>query len=55
MPFKTTSKGWGLMTLEDISPGKFVIEYVGEVITLEEAHNRLEKGKQKLFIFLYLC
>lgn len=30
-------KGWGVVTLENISKGTFVCEYVGEVITASEA------------------
>ena len=33
---KTLEKGFGLMATEDINPGALVIEYVGEVITLED-------------------
>lgn len=29
--FKCGKKGYGLQLLEDISPGQFLIEYVGEV------------------------
>lgn len=43
-PFKTARKGWGLMALEDISPGQFVIEYVGEVIDSDELECRLSSS-----------
>ncbi len=32
--------GWGVKTLEKIKRGQFVVEYVGEVITSEEAEER---------------
>lgn len=35
-------KGWGLVALEDIQLGQFVIEYVGEVINNEELARRLQ-------------
>eukprot|EP01135_Chromosphaera_perkinsii_P000082 Nk52_evm33s24 gene=Nk52_evmTU33s24 len=34
-------RGWGLKTLQDIKKGDFVIEYVGEMITKEEANSRI--------------
>jgi hypothetical protein len=30
-----------MKTLEDVSPGQLVQEYVGEVVTTGEMHNRL--------------
>ena len=35
--------GWGVKALENIKKGSFVVEYVGEVITSEEAEERGEK------------
>ena len=35
--------GWGVKALENIKKGSFVVEYVGEVITSEEAEKRGEK------------
>ena len=35
--------GWGIKTLENIKKGAFVVEYVGEVITSEEAEERGKK------------
>ena len=32
--------GWGVKTLEKIKKGQFVVQYVGEVITSEEAERR---------------
>jgi hypothetical protein len=40
-PFKTARKGWGLIALEDLVPGQFVMEYVGEVISACEMQRRL--------------
>ncbi|CAJ2632911.1 unnamed protein product [Trifolium pratense] len=33
-------KGWGLRTLEDLPKGAFVCEFVGEILTVEELHER---------------
>ncbi|XP_050412611.1 histone-lysine N-methyltransferase SUV39H2 [Patella vulgata] len=39
--FRTANgRGWGVKTLDKIKKGCFVIEYVGEVITAEEAERR---------------
>eukprot|EP00898_Chlorokybus_atmophyticus_P008269 jgi/Chlat1/8443/Chrsp80S07855 len=38
--FCTRDKGWGLRTLEFIERGTFVVEYVGEIISHEEASVR---------------
>ena len=38
--FRTRGKGWGVKTIEPIKPNTFVTEYVGEVITNEEAEKR---------------
>ena len=35
--------GWGVKTLENIKKGSFVVEYVGEVISNEEAEERGKK------------
>lgn len=43
-PFKTKNAGWGLMAMEDIKEGQFVIEYVGEVIDKKECDQRLKKN-----------
>ncbi|XP_071490275.1 histone-lysine N-methyltransferase SETMAR-like [Diadema antillarum] len=39
--FRTKSKGWGLRTLETIPKDSFVCEYAGEVLTTEEARERV--------------
>jgi ankyrin repeat protein len=41
--FKTRKKGWALRTLEPIPKGSFVIEYIGEIISEEEAEIRLSQ------------
>ncbi|KAJ1647177.1 hypothetical protein J3B02_001896 [Coemansia erecta] len=38
--FRTRDKGWGVRTRQVIRRGAFVAEYVGEVITFEEAERR---------------
>ncbi|KAI5068490.1 hypothetical protein GOP47_0016835 [Adiantum capillus-veneris] len=38
--FKTKERGWGVRTMEQICRGKFVVEYIGEVLTHDEAHER---------------
>ena len=40
--------GWGVKTLENIKEGAFVVEYVGEVITSEEAEQRGKKYGEKI-------
>lgn len=38
--FKTETKGWSIRALCDIPKGSFVCEYVGEIISDEEAERR---------------
>ncbi|KAJ1416653.1 WIYLD domain [Sesbania bispinosa] len=33
-------KGWGLRTLEDLPKGAFICEFVGEILTVKELHER---------------
>ena len=33
---RTPNRGWGLYVLEPVKKGDFLIEYVGELITMEE-------------------
>ncbi|XP_053698668.1 nuclear receptor binding SET domain protein [Sabethes cyaneus] len=40
-------KGWGLFAMEDIPAGKFVIEYVGEVINNDELARRVQQKKEQ--------
>lgn len=37
-------KGWGVRALEDIPKGAFVCEYVGEILTNTELHERNEQS-----------
>lgn len=37
-------KGWGVRTLEDLEKGTFVCEYVGEIVTNLELHERNEES-----------
>jgi histone-lysine N-methyltransferase SETD2 len=39
--FKSALCGYGMKALEDINPGQLVQEYIGEVVTVGEMHNRL--------------
>ncbi|CAM9113675.1 unnamed protein product [Lampetra planeri] len=38
--FRTSKKGWGVRTLQDIPQGTFVCEYVGEIVSEAEAEMR---------------
>jgi len=52
--FRTDNgRGWGLKTREFIPKNKFVVEYVGEIITSEEAERRgkLYDSKQQTYLF----
>ncbi|KAM5574860.1 hypothetical protein ABKV19_014019 [Rosa sericea] len=44
-------KGWGLRTLEALPRGAFVCEYVGEIVTIDELHERnlLIVGKEHTY------
>lgn len=39
---RTPNRGWGLFVLDDVKEGDFLIEYVGELITMEEFRRRIE-------------
>lgn len=45
--------GWGVKAIESIPKGRFVMEYVGEVITVEEADRRGKKyeAEERIYIF----
>jgi len=45
--FKTDGRGWGLKCLDAIQKGQIVLQYVGEVITLEEFHERENDQERK--------
>ncbi|KAH9317058.1 hypothetical protein KI387_018827, partial [Taxus chinensis] len=38
--FRTKDRGWGVRALEQIPRGKFVVEYVGEILSQDEATER---------------
>ncbi|CRL04037.1 CLUMA_CG017153, isoform A [Clunio marinus] len=40
--FMTKDRGWGLKTINDVSKGTYIIEYVGELIGEDEANQRTE-------------
>lgn len=44
-------KGWGLRTLQDLPRGAFVCEYVGEIVTSRELHDRIMQsvGKRQTY------
>ncbi|BBN07291.1 protein MpSUVR3 [Marchantia polymorpha subsp. ruderalis] len=51
--FKTKDRGWGVRALEQIPRGKFVVEYVGDVLTQAEADERGEKYDQNQLSYLF--
>lgn len=42
-------EGWGLFTRDALQPKEFVGEYIGELISIEEAENRAEENIKFLF------
>ncbi|GAB1600835.1 uncharacterized protein LOC115232341 [Argonauta hians] len=55
--FQTENKGLGLMTLEDVLPHTFVMEYVGEVLDYRQFKNRTKqyaKNGQEHYYFMSL-
>lgn len=55
--FNTEKKGVGLRALQDMDPGDFIIEYVGEVIDPREFHRRAKdyaREKNKHYYFMAL-
>ncbi|KAI0999974.1 Histone-lysine N-methyltransferase, H3 lysine-9 specific [Podosphaera aphanis] len=53
--FRTRNRGWGLRSTEDIKKGQFVGNYVGELITAEEANRRRAQStkSQKKDVYLF--
>lgn len=53
--FKTEdNRGWGVKALERIPKGRFIVEYVGEIVTEEEAARRSNLGENpfhKTYLF----
>ncbi|XP_046990653.1 uncharacterized protein LOC124595805 isoform X2 [Schistocerca americana] len=55
--FKTEKKGFGLRTLDDLSGGAFIMEYVGEVLDPKEFRRRAKdyaKEKNRHYYFMAL-
>lgn len=51
--FRTKGRGWGVKTTGPIKPNTFVTEYVGEVITNEEAEKRGKKCDAQGITYLF--
>ncbi|XP_059621919.1 histone-lysine N-methyltransferase Su(var)3-9-like isoform X1 [Phlebotomus argentipes] len=52
--FKTNDgRGWGVKTMETLYPGQFIGEYVGEIITHDEAETRGEIYDKKGITYLF--
>lgn len=43
MFYTSDGKGWGLRTKEELPKGAFVCEFVGEILTIKELHERNSK------------
>nr|XP_054751109.1 histone-lysine N-methyltransferase SETMAR-like [Lytechinus pictus] len=52
--FKTRYKGWGVRVLEPIEENEFVCEYVGEVLTKEEAKARMTNLRKDDMNYLFV-
>jgi hypothetical protein len=44
---RTNGRGWGLYIKDDVKQGNFIIEYVGELITMEEFKQRSNDSAKK--------
>uniref|UniRef100_A0A8C2KA71 Histone-lysine N-methyltransferase NSD3 n=1 Tax=Cyprinus carpio TaxID=7962 RepID=A0A8C2KA71_CYPCA len=51
---KTTGRGWGLMTKQDLKKGDFVMEYVGELIDSEECKQRIRHANENHVTNFYM-
>lgn len=51
--FRTKDQRWAVRTMEQIPRGKFVVEYVGEVLTHGEANERRVKNCMSNFSYLF--
>ena len=51
--FRTENRGWGVKAVERIQKGTFITEYVGEVITSEEAESRGKKYDLEGMTYLF--
>ncbi|UJR10001.1 hypothetical protein I4U23_014224 [Adineta vaga] len=45
--FKDKSKGWGLRTLHDLPRGTFICQYIGELLTSDQGHERAQTMDDK--------
>uniref|UniRef100_A0A8C9SQI3 Histone-lysine N-methyltransferase NSD3 n=1 Tax=Scleropages formosus TaxID=113540 RepID=A0A8C9SQI3_SCLFO len=52
--FKTDRCGWGLRTKQDLKKGDFVMEYVGELIDLEECRLRIKHANENRVTNFYM-
>lgn len=52
--FKTEMKGYGLRTISSIRKGRFLVEYVGEVVDMDELARRSKKYKRDGNIHQYV-
>lgn len=44
---RTPTRGWGLYVFNDVKKGDFLIEYVGELITMDEFRRRIEQSIER--------
>uniref|UniRef100_A0A3B4E5H3 Histone-lysine N-methyltransferase NSD3 n=1 Tax=Pygocentrus nattereri TaxID=42514 RepID=A0A3B4E5H3_PYGNA len=51
---KTSARGWGLKTKQDLKKGDFVMEYVGELIDLEECRQRISHANKNHVTNFYM-
>ncbi|XP_072515394.1 histone-lysine N-methyltransferase NSD3 isoform X3 [Salminus brasiliensis] len=51
---KTSGRGWGLKTKQDLKKGDFVMEYVGELIDLEECRQRISHANKNHITNFYM-
>ena len=43
----TNGRGWGLFIKEPVKKGQFIIEYVGELITMDEFKRRISDNNKR--------
>ena len=43
----TNGRGWGLFIKEPVKKGAFIIEYVGELITMDEFKRRISDNNKR--------
>ncbi|XP_051540016.1 histone-lysine N-methyltransferase NSD3-like isoform X1 [Myxocyprinus asiaticus] len=51
---KTSGRGWGLKTKQDLKKGDFVMEYVGELIDSEECKQRIRNANENHVTNFYM-